>query len=46
MKTIEAAKLLLIAIKNGEVTVYPNLDETPDYIQLLENAIYADGEEI
>lgn len=46
MKTIEAAKLLLIAIKNGEVTVYPNSEKTPDYIQLLENAIYADGEEI
>jgi len=44
--TIKAAKLLLIAIKNGEVTVYPNMDDTADYIQILEDAIFADGEQI
>ena len=44
--TLKAAKLLLIAIKNGEVTIFPIEDNTPDYVQILENAIFADGEDI
>lgn len=44
--TLNAAKLLLIAIKNGEVTVFPTNDDTADYIQILEDAIFSDGEEI
>jgi len=44
--TLKAAKLLLIAIKNGEVTIFPIDDNTPDYTQMLEDAIFADGEEI
>lgn len=44
--TLKAAKLLLIAIKHGEVTIFPIDDNTPDYTQMLEDAIFADGEEI
>lgn len=36
-KLHEAVSLLLIAIKNGDITVFPAEDNTPNYIQLLEN---------
>lgn len=35
----EAAKLLLIAVKQGKIVIYPQSDTTADYIQILENAI-------
>lgn len=38
-KLLEAAKLLLIGVKNGDIVIYPNSDTTPNYLQNLENAV-------
>jgi hypothetical protein len=37
-KILQAAKLLLIAVKNGDVTIFPGESNT-DYIQILEDAV-------
>ena len=35
----QAAKLLLIAVKNSELVIFPDRENVPDYIQILEDAV-------
>lgn len=35
----QAVQLFLIAVKNGELTIYPKENNALDYIQILKNAI-------
>lgn len=39
----DAIKIFLIAVKNGDITIFPNSDTTPDYVQLLENSLKDEG---
>lgn len=39
LTVVDAAKILLIAVKNGDLTIFPASETTPDYIQMLENAV-------
>lgn len=36
---IKAIQILLIAMKNGDITIFPENDTGTDYITILENAI-------
>lgn len=40
-KVIQAAKMLLIAVKHGELIIFPKEDSTADYLQILEDAVNA-----
>jgi hypothetical protein len=41
---LQAAQLLLIAVKNQEITIFPNADNTADYINILEKAVNSESE--
>lgn len=36
---IQVCRILLIAIKEGDLTIFPASDTTPNYIQILENKL-------
>ena len=38
-KLVEACKLLLIQVKQGEIEIFPKENNTPDYLQQIETAI-------
>ena len=50
---INACKILLIAVKNGELTIFPANENTADYLQIIEDKInefedrvkYSDGKD-
>jgi hypothetical protein len=36
---LNASTMLLLAIKHGDITLFPKEDDTTDYIQIIENAV-------